>query len=52
MYGGDVALNTALGLYQPSKWTARDIAVDVLDKLVQAGATGVVFDRFLDPARG
>lgn len=52
MYLGDLALNIALGLYHPSKWSARDIAVDVLDKLVQAGATGVVFDRFLDPAPG
>ncbi|MDP9432582.1 MAG: hypothetical protein M3P91_07710 [Actinomycetota bacterium] len=51
VYTGDVALNTALGLYQPSKWTAKDWAVDVVDKYVQAQATSAVFDRALDPAR-
>lgn len=51
VYTGDVLLNTALGLYQPSKWTAKDWAVDVVDKYVQAQATGAVFDRALDPAR-
>jgi hypothetical protein len=51
VYTGDVLLNTALGLYRPSQWTAKDWAVDVVDKYVQAQATGVVFDRLLDPAR-
>jgi len=51
VYVGDVALNTALGLYQPSRWTAKDWAIDVVDKYVQAQATGTVFDRALDPAR-
>ena len=51
VYVGDVALNTALGLYQPSRWTAKDWAIDVVDKYVQAQATGAVFDRALDPAR-
>jgi len=51
VYTGDVLLNTALGLYQPSTWTARDWAIDLVDKYVQAQATGAVFDRFLDPAR-
>ncbi len=51
VYTGDVLLNTALGLYQPSKWTAKDWAIDVVDKYVQAQATGAVFDRALDPAR-
>ncbi len=51
VYTGDVLLNTALGLYQPSTWTAKDWAVDVVDKYVQAQATGAVFDRALDPAR-
>ena len=51
VYTGDVLLNTALGLYQPSRWTAKDWAVDVVDKYVQAQATGAVFDRVLDPAR-
>ena len=52
VYTGDVALNTALGLYRPTEWTARDWAVDVVDKLVQAGATGVLFDQVLGPAAG
>jgi hypothetical protein len=50
VYAGDVLLNTALGLYQPSKWSAKDLVVDVVDKYVQAQATGAVFDRVLDPA--
>jgi len=49
VYTGDVALNTALGLYQPSTWSARDWAIDVADKLVQAEATGVIYDRMLGP---
>ncbi len=51
VYTGDVLLNTALGLAQPSRWTAKDWAIDVVDKYVQAQATGAVFDRVLDPAR-
>ena len=51
VYTGDVVLNTALGLYQPSRWTAGDWAVDVVDKYVQAQATGAVFDRVLGAAR-
>lgn len=51
VYTSDVALNTALGLYQPGAWTAQDWLVDVVDKLLQAEATGAIFDRFLDPAR-
>jgi hypothetical protein len=51
VYTGDVLLNTALGLYQPSRWTAKDWTIDVVDKYVQAQATGAVFDRVLDPAR-
>ena len=51
VYTGDVLLNTALGLYRPQQWSGRDWTVDVLDKFVQAVATGAVFDRFLDPAR-
>lgn len=45
VYSGDVLLNTALGLYQPSTWSREDWAVDVVDKLVQAAATGVTYDR-------
>jgi hypothetical protein len=51
VYTGDVLLNAALGLYQPSKWTAQDWAIDIVDKYVQAQATGAVFDHVLDPAR-
>ena len=45
VYGGDVLLNTALGLYEPSEWSVRDLAIDVVDKFVQAEATGFFFDR-------
>ena len=51
VYTGDVLLNTALGLYRPSTWTAEDWVVDLVDKYVQAQATGAVFDHVLDPAR-
>lgn len=44
VYTGDVLLNTALGLYEPSTWSRRDWAIDVVDKLVQAEATGAAFD--------
>ncbi len=51
VYTGDVVLNTALGLYKPGSWSGKDWVVDVIDKLVQAVATGVVLDRIADPAR-
>jgi hypothetical protein len=51
VYTGDVLLNTALGLYSPGQWSKKDLVVDVVDKYVQAQATGAVFDRLLDPAR-
>ena len=43
MYPADVALATALGVYSPREWSALDIAVDVVDKLVQAEATSVAY---------
>ncbi len=46
VYTGDVLLNTALGLYEPSSWSKGELAVDVIDKLVQAQATGAIFDQF------
>lgn len=49
VYTCDVLLNTALGLYQPTRWSGQDWIV--ADKYVQTQATGAVFDRFLDPAR-
>ncbi|CAA9349335.1 MAG: hypothetical protein AVDCRST_MAG29-2125 [uncultured Nocardioidaceae bacterium] len=51
VYTGDVLLNTALGLYQPAQWSAQQWAIDVVDKYVQAQATGLFFDAFLDPTR-
>lgn len=51
VFAGDVVLNTALGLYEPSTWSAQDWVVDILDKYVQAQATGLIFDHVLDPAR-
>ncbi|WP_254781093.1 hypothetical protein [Modestobacter sp. DSM 44400] len=51
VYPTELLLSTALGVYHPSSWTAKDWAIDVVDKYVQAQATGFVFDRFLDPAR-
>jgi hypothetical protein len=35
----------------PQKWSTQDWVVDVVDKYVQAQSTGLVFDRFLHPAR-
>jgi hypothetical protein len=51
VYTGDVLANTARGLYEPSTWSAQDWAIDLTDKFVQAAATGVIFDRLLDPSR-
>ncbi len=48
VYTGDLALNTALGLYRPWDWSGRDWAIDVVDKLVQAAATGAVYELVLD----
>lgn len=48
VYTGDIVVNTALGLYQPSTWSRRDVVIDVLDKLVQAEATGLIFGRMGD----
>jgi len=50
VYAGDVLLNTALRTYRPTEWSRQDWTVDVIDKLVQASATSVIFDRMLDPA--
>lgn len=48
--GGDILLNTALGLYRPAQWSKQDWAVDIINKYVQAQATSAVYDR-IDPAR-
>ncbi len=50
VYTGDVLLNAALGLYHPSQWSRQDLLIDIVDKVVQAQATGIVFDRLLGPA--
>jgi hypothetical protein len=50
VYVGDVLFNTALGLYHPTRWSMKELVVDVVDKYAQAQATGAVFDRLLDPA--
>ena len=50
VYTGDLLLNTALGLYRPAQWGAQDWAVDLVDKYVQAQATGAIFDRTLADA--
>ena len=49
-WGGDVVANTALGLTKPWAWSAQDLAIDVVDKLVLAEATGLLYDR-MDPTR-
>ncbi len=49
VYTGDVAINTGLGLYEPLQWSGQDWTIDILDKLVQAEATGAIFDYFLAP---
>jgi len=51
VYTGDVLLNTELGLYEPSTWSGSDWTIDLTDKFVQAAATGVIFDQFLDPVK-
>ena len=50
VYPGDVLLNTALRLYKPTTWSTQDTVIDVGEKLLQAEATGAIFDRFLAPA--
>jgi len=44
-YAGDVALNTALGLYHPRRWSREDWVVDLADKLVLGVVTGIAFER-------
>jgi hypothetical protein len=51
VYAGDVLLNTALGLYKPASWSAQDWTVDLVDKFVQAAATGVLYDHVFKPTK-
>ncbi|MDQ3759510.1 MAG: hypothetical protein M3331_06185 [Actinomycetota bacterium] len=48
IYTGDGLLNTALGLYEPWKWSARDWATDLGEKFILAEATGLIYER-LEP---
>lgn len=50
MYTGDLLINTALGLYEPTKWSLQDTVIDVGEKLLQAEATGIIFDVARDRA--
>ncbi len=46
LWPGDAVGNAALGVHDwPWRWSARDAAVDVADKLVLAIATALAFDR-------
>lgn len=45
VFTGDALLNTALGLYKPWRWSVQDWAIDIIDKLVLAEATGLIFDQ-------
>ncbi len=46
LWPGDVTTTVALGLNAPPwRWSRRDLAVDLADKLVLAQATGAVYDR-------
>ena len=47
VYTGDVVLNTALGLYEPTSWSLEDWVVDIADKLVQGAATGAILERVI-----
>jgi len=44
LYCGDLLANVALGLYEPARWSARDWAIDVTNKLVLAETVGAVYD--------
>ena len=46
LWPGDVTTTVALGLNPPPwRWSRRDLAIDLTDKLVLAQATGAVYDR-------
>ena len=51
VHARDLLLDTALGLYAPSSWSKRAWLGDVVDKVVQAEATGAVFDRLSSSGR-
>lgn len=46
LWTGDVLGMAALGLDDPPwKWSGRDLAIDVIDKLVLAQAAGLIYER-------
>ncbi len=46
LWPSDVTTTVALGLNPPPwRWSRRDLAIDLADKLVLAQATGAVYDR-------
>lgn len=46
LWPGDVTTTVALGLNPPPwRWSGRDLAIDIVDKLVLAQATGATYDR-------
>lgn len=45
LWPGDVVGMTALGLDEPWRWSAQELAIDVVDKLVLAEATGAIYER-------
>ena len=46
LWPGDVTTTVALGMNPPPwRWSRRDLAIDLVDKLVLAQATGAVYDR-------
>ncbi len=49
---GDVLLHTVLGLYEPSSWSNDELAVDAIDKLVQAEATALSSSESVSHHRG
>jgi hypothetical protein len=51
LYPVDVLVGAALGVYHPTRWTAKDWVIDAGNKYVAVQATGHAHDRFLDPAR-
>ncbi|HET8602202.1 MAG TPA: hypothetical protein VFL99_17900 [Segeticoccus sp.] len=51
VYGGDLALSTALGRFHPEQWDQEDWTADVLDKLVLATAAGLAYHLLFAPRR-
>ena len=51
LYAGDLALNTALGLYRPWRWSLEDWIVDLGDKLLLAEATTFAYEQLAPDRR-